>query len=106
MEIKISEELKQKLEGKIKETNFESLQEYILFILEQITSETETERQTYTKEEEADIKGGSEIVKVPPTYTNEEEGALKKKLDDITCNSVIKENMVEILSSFELQIWL
>ena len=74
--LSIHEELEKKLKEKIKETNFKSLSEYILFILEQITSEIKTEEQGYTKEEEADIAGN-------PAYSEEEEANLKKNLEDL-----------------------
>lgn len=76
IDLSISKELKQKLEEKIKETNFESLEAYINFILEQITSETETEVQAYSEKEEAEITS-------PGAYSEEEETALKKNLEDL-----------------------
>lgn len=79
--ISISKELKQKLEKKIKQTNFKSIQDYILYILKQIVSDREINvnskrERAYTKEEEADIRG-------PQPYTKEEEEALKKNLEDL-----------------------
>ena len=54
MKIHISEELKVKLEEKIKGTKFDSLEEYAKYVLEQVVSgeeDLETE-QAYTPEEE------------------------------------------------------
>ena len=62
--ISISKELKKKIEEKIKQTNFESISEYVTFVLEQITSENKT----YGNDE---------------TYSQEEEDALKKSLKDL-----------------------
>ena len=58
MEIQISEELKQKLEKKIKETEFDSLEKYINYVLEQVVSDisTETTEQAYTEDEEQAMK--------------------------------------------------
>lgn len=59
--LSIPEDLRKKLEIKIKETNFKSIQDYILYILKQIVSEKKMEisssrEQVYTKEEEDNIK--------------------------------------------------
>jgi len=56
--LKISNELKIKLEKKSKETEFNSLNEYINYILKQVTSDTNSsdDEQAYTKEEEAAVK--------------------------------------------------
>ena len=52
----IPKELKQKLEENMKGTNFESIQEYILFMLEQMTSKVITKREKFNKEDEAGLK--------------------------------------------------
>ena len=49
----IPKRLKKGLKEKMKEANFKSLQEYILFILEQIVFGAETEG--YNKEDESDL---------------------------------------------------
>ena len=74
----IPKELKRKLEDKIKETNFKSIQDYILYILEQMVGATisPNEEQIYTKEEEAAYHAN-------PVYDEEEEAALKKKLAEM-----------------------
>ena len=56
--LKISEELKAKLEEKIKETEFNSLEEYINYILEQVVSSTKISEadQAYTEDEEEAMK--------------------------------------------------
>jgi hypothetical protein len=86
MEIPISEEIKNKLNEKIKGTNFNSIQEYIVYILTQTTSE-EDNLEAYTNEEEADIKGvgirDEEDSKKGNGYTQEEEEDLKKTLDEM-----------------------
>lgn len=81
MTISIPKELKKKLEEKIKQTNFKSIQDYIIYILNQIVSDNESDtkpgrKQAYTKKEEADIRG-------PHAYTEEDEEALKKNLEDL-----------------------
>ncbi len=76
--ISISKALKQKLEEKIKGTNFKSIQEYVAFVLEQVTSEIKAERQTHTKEEKELI--GNLYTE---TYTEKEEADLKKNLKDL-----------------------
>ena len=52
--ITLSEELVKKLKSKLKETEFNSVQEYVKFILEQVVSEEDKEG--YSKEEEEAIK--------------------------------------------------
>ena len=79
--LQISKELKEKLWEKVKETNFKSIQDYIIYILKQILSDTKIDKeskikQAYTREEEADIRG-------PLPYNLEEEEALKKNLEDL-----------------------
>ena len=83
--ISISKGLKQKLEEKIKQTNFKSIQEYIVFVLEQVISEIETERQAYTEEEEKELVGNPNWKenKSIQAYTKEEEEDLKKNLKDL-----------------------
>ena len=58
--ISIPEDLKQKLEEKLKETNFESVEDYILYVLNQMVSEGEevatSDNQPYTDDEEVDLK--------------------------------------------------
>ena len=99
--LQIPPELKQKLEERISGTDFKSIQEYITFILEQVTSETETEIQAYSEEEETDIDGKptwkaeadererieaekrEKANKTEKAYTEEEETDLKKNLDDM-----------------------
>ena len=87
IELSIDENLHEKLEAKSKETNFESVEAYILFILEQILSgETENEKAGYTEEEEKAIHGHQSWDEEPDkkkTYTAEEEEALKKNLKDL-----------------------
>jgi F0F1-type ATP synthase epsilon subunit len=61
MEINITEELKEKLKKKAKEGGFDSIQDYTLFILNEAVSST------------------SEI---DEDYTEEEEEALRKRLED------------------------
>lgn len=78
--ISIPKELKQKIEKRIKETNFKSIQEYILYILEQVVSENvrkkDFDREIYSEDEEKSIRG-------PEPYTREEEEDLKKNLEDL-----------------------
>ncbi len=84
--LQMPKELKQKLEEKIKETNFKSIQDYILFILEQMTSEAGIEKQAYTKEEEACIKENplwDEGNKKREGYSKEEEADLKQNLEEM-----------------------
>ena len=76
--ISISKALKQKLEEKIKGTNFKSIQEYVAFVLEQVTSEIKAERQAHTKEEEKELIGNphtkeEEDIAGSPAYTEKEE---------------------------------
>ena len=57
-DIQISKELKDKLEEKIKETEFDSLQEYVNYILGQVVSGVESSEgeKAYTEEEEDAMK--------------------------------------------------
>ena len=89
--ISISKELKQKLEEKTKETSFESIQQYITFVLEQVISENrENERkEIYTKKEEAEFANslGNQLQETDAEeeenpYTEQEEAKLKKHLKD------------------------
>ncbi len=80
--IPISKELKQKLDEIIKETNFKSIQDYLLFLLKQLVSGTD--KKAYTKEEEAGIFGGNKWNDdEKKAYTKEEEAELKQKLKDM-----------------------
>ena len=83
--ISIPEELEQKLEEKIKKTSFESIQEYVTFVLEQVVSESneDDETQIYTKEEEANIEGKSLSDEEVDLLSEMEEGELKKSLADL-----------------------
>jgi len=86
--ISIPKELKQKIEKKIKKTNFKSIQEYVLYILERIVSENTREKnqrknQIYTKEEETDIAGDPKMIKALQPYSSKEEKDLKKNLEDL-----------------------
>ncbi|MBU2104655.1 MAG: hypothetical protein KKF67_02690 [Nanoarchaeota archaeon] len=86
--ILIPRDLKLKLEKKIKETNFKSIQEYILYILEQIVSDerVNNEKIAYTEKEEKEIRGDQAWYTEDggkQAYTEEEEAALKKNLKDL-----------------------
>jgi Arc/MetJ-type ribon-helix-helix transcriptional regulator len=96
--ITISNELKGKLEKRIKQTDFKSISDYMVYILNEIVSfektNTDFERQAYTKEEEEDIAGDPDLLKSlqPHTeeeradtsiYSEEDEEALKKNLEDL-----------------------
>ncbi len=86
--ISISKELEEKLEEKIKETNFKSIQDYILFILEQVVSDegVNNEKIAYTKKEEKEIRGDQSWYTEEERkqgYNEEEEESLKKHLDDL-----------------------
>ena len=88
IDLSISKELKQKLEEKIEQTNFKSLQEYILFILEQIVADKEANNQkvAYTKKEEEEIRGDQawhNKEEGKQAYSEEEETALKENLEDL-----------------------
>ncbi len=90
--LSISKELKQKLEKKTKETSFESIQQYITFVLEQVVFENEEDerKEIYTKDEEAEFATaiGNQIQKIDAEeeevdpYTEREEAKLKKHLGD------------------------
>tara|TARA_Y100000310_G_scaffold329947_1_gene400685 strand:+ start:9995 stop:10198 length:204 start_codon:yes stop_codon:yes gene_type:complete len=58
MEIKIPKELAKKLEQRIKQTDFKSIQEYIIYTLEQIVSDQDnlSNRESYSPEEEEVLK--------------------------------------------------
>ncbi len=86
--ISISKELNAKLKERIKETNFKSIQDYVLYILNQIISKEEIgikseRKQAYSAEEEKDIAGDEDMLKSLQPYSKEEELALKKDLDDM-----------------------
>ena len=75
--INLPKDLKKRIEKRIKETNFKSIQEYISYILEQIVSEDfYLRREAYTEEEEKNIKGDD-------FYSEEDEETLKKNLEDM-----------------------
>jgi len=65
--ISIPDELKEKLEKKIKEINFESIQDCVLYVLNQIVSENNFGMNS----------------KREGNYPDEDEIALKKKLKDL-----------------------
>ena len=88
IDIPISKELKQKLEERIKQTNFKSIQDYFLFILKQIVADKEAnnEKVAYTKKEEEDIRGNQAWYNKEEgkqAYSEEEEADLKKNLEDL-----------------------
>ena len=66
--ITLPDELIKKLEIKIKETDFNSIQDYITYVLNQLISSEKAEE--VSKEEEV-------------AYTPEEEEELKKRLDEM-----------------------
>ena len=86
--LSISNELRKKLEKKIKEASFDSIEEYITFVLEQILSENKESEinDLYTKEEEAAF--GSAIGNQPQEiegedpYSEKDEEKLKKHLEE------------------------
>ena len=83
--LQIPKELKKKLEKRIKQTNFKSIQDYLLFVIEQIISDITT-KQAYTEEEEKDIIGPTKWEKGhfegTKGYTKEEEEELQKDLEE------------------------
>ncbi len=57
IKISIPKQLIEKLEKKIKQTDFKSVEEYVIYILNQVASEqTESENKAYSKEEETQLK--------------------------------------------------
>ena|SRR3989344_3923140 len=87
--LSVSKELKQKLEKKTKETGFKLVQEYIIFVLEQVIFEDrKNERDDiYTKEEEEVF--ATAIGNLPQKtedednpYTEQDEEKLKKHLEE------------------------
>lgn len=78
--LKIPIELKEKLEKKIKETDFKSIQDYILYFLKQVVSDESSinskKEQIYTEKEEAAFHTNQ-------PYDGGEEAALKKKLTEM-----------------------
>ena len=64
IELNISDKLKTKLETKIRETEFDSLSEYINYILKQVAQDTDN-----TEKESA--------------YSEEEDEAVKKRLEEM-----------------------
>jgi len=83
--ISIPRDLKQKLEKKIKDTDFKSIQEYIVYILKEVIFDSgiDSGKQAYTEEEEAAISGPKFYNEKERAYTEEEEAALKKNLEDL-----------------------
>ncbi|MFH1607955.1 MAG: hypothetical protein ABIA78_02380 [archaeon] len=83
----ISRELKERIEEKINKTEFKSVENYLLYFLEQIVSEEEgTWEQGYTEEEEKDIRGPGALSREDTQnspYSEEDEAALKKNLEDL-----------------------
>jgi len=67
VDISIPQELADKIEKKIKEMDFKSISDYVIYLLNQVVSE-----------EELEIKKESEKV-----YSKEEEDEMKKKLKDL-----------------------
>lgn len=56
MKITIPKELVKKIEQRIKQTDFNSVEEYIVYVLEQMTDTDSSETESYSKEEEAALK--------------------------------------------------
>jgi Arc/MetJ-type ribon-helix-helix transcriptional regulator len=55
--ISLPEEVIQKLENKIRETDFENISEYINYVLDQVLEESKEQTKTaYTEEEEEAVK--------------------------------------------------
>lgn len=65
MDITIPEDLVKKLEQKIEQTDFKSVQDYVMYILNQLVSKND------------------EALKEETTYSEEDEEALKKKLGEL-----------------------
>jgi Arc/MetJ-type ribon-helix-helix transcriptional regulator len=85
LNLSLSKELRNKLEEKAKQTSFESIQEYITFVLEQVVSESSEndKTQAYTKEEEAYIEGRAPGDEEEELLSAMEEEKLKKGLADL-----------------------
>ncbi|MDO8528988.1 MAG: CopG family transcriptional regulator [Nanoarchaeota archaeon] len=54
--ISLPDNLREKLEEKIKETDFKSIEDYILYVLKQMVSVDSKEKVTYSDEDEAALK--------------------------------------------------
>lgn len=80
--IPITKELRERLKEKLKETNFKSIQEYILYILEQMVSETEVKMNSEREKSNTGDEGETDIKK-GESYTKEDEAALKKNLEEL-----------------------
>jgi len=55
-EIRISTQLFEKISKRIKGTGFDSVSRYVEYVLEELLSEGEVEREPYSKEDEEKIK--------------------------------------------------
>ncbi|KAA0004931.1 MAG: CopG family transcriptional regulator [Thermoplasmata archaeon] len=55
-EIEIPETLAKKIEDMIKDTSFNSISDYITYVLEELLEDMEEEEETFSKEEEEKIK--------------------------------------------------
>lgn len=54
--LEVPEKLKEKLTNKSIETGFNSVEEYIIYVFNQVTGEDECEEEAYSKEEEKAMK--------------------------------------------------
>ena len=56
--IRISRQLIEEIEGRIKETEFESVEEYVTFVLEEVVRDDEEEgpEEVFSEEDEAKVK--------------------------------------------------
>lgn len=52
----LSNELYSKIEGRVKDTGFGSVDEYVVFVLEEVLGEEGQEESTFSKEEEEEVK--------------------------------------------------
>jgi len=52
----LSPELYSKVEGRVKDIGFSSVDEYVVFVLEEVLSEEGQEESTFSKEEEEEVK--------------------------------------------------
>lgn len=52
----LSEEIYNKIEQRIHDTEFSSVNDYVTFVLEEILKEDEEEGKTFTEEEEEEVK--------------------------------------------------
>jgi len=67
IKISIPKKLAEKIERKVKETNFNSVSDYIIYILNQVVSEEKIETDEKNKH----------------SYSEEDEAAIKKNLKDL-----------------------